>query len=33
MGRQGREPNKLTPQERAAFEKELEDFQPERPLD
>ncbi|WP_201150521.1 hypothetical protein [Rhodovulum sulfidophilum] len=33
MGRQGREPNKLTPQERAAFEKELEDFQPEMPMD
>ena len=33
MWRQGREPNKLTPQERAAFEKELEDFQPERPVD
>lgn len=33
MGRQGREPNKLTPQERATFEKELEDFQPEMPMD
>jgi hypothetical protein len=29
MGRQGREPNELTPQERC----ELEDFQPEGPMD
>lgn len=29
MGRRGREPNELTPQERH----ELEDFQPERPMD
>ncbi len=33
MGGQGREPNKLTPQESVAFQKELEDFQPEKPMD
>ncbi len=33
MGQQGREPNKLTPQERAVIEKELGDFKPERPMD
>lgn len=33
MGQQGREPNKLTPQELVAFEKELGDVQPERPMD
>ena len=32
MRRQGREPNKLTPQELAAFEKEIGEFQPEKPM-